>query len=120
MAFIAAIIREDFAKAGILVNIKSLEWSVLGERVRERNFDACMSGFGAADIRGGYILTTWDLDPYAHYHSSEADIKAGANVAGFKDAEVDRILEEGRREFDLEKRTELYHELCRIFHAQGV
>ncbi len=105
---IAAIMREDFAKGGIVVDIKAVEWSVFSERVREWNYDACTGG----------IRSDWGFDPYPLWHSSRADVKGSANAAGFKSAEADRILEEARREFDLQKRIPLYHEFCRVMHEE--
>ena len=105
---IAAIVRDDFAKAGIVVNINPVEWSVYTERLDERNYDVCQLGWGL----------DWADDPYQVWHSSQADVPKGSNHVGFKNAEADRIIEEARREFDVAKRTELYHRLHRLLHEE--
>ena len=110
---IAAIFREDLGKAGILMEIKAVEWSVFGPRVREGNFDVCTSGFSTAGMRSGHVF-----DPYRYWHSSLADVKGSANSWGFKSVETDRILDKARGEFDHRKRIKLYHELCRIIHEE--
>jgi peptide/nickel transport system substrate-binding protein len=105
---IAAIVRDDFAKAGIIVNINPVEWSIYTQRLDERNFDVCQLGW----------QLDWADDPYQIWHSSQADLPRGSNFVGFKNAEADRIIEEGRREFDVAQRTELYHRLHRLLHEE--
>ncbi len=105
---IASIVKEDFAKAGVIANISSLEWSVFLERIEEWNFDVVNLGWGMA----------WDPDPYQLWHSSQADLKKSSNHIGFKSEEVDQIIMEAREEFDLQKRIKLYHRLARILHEE--
>ena len=105
---IAAIVRDDFAKAGIIVTINPVEWSVFTQRLDERNFDVCQLGW----------QLDWADDPYQIWHSSQADLPRGSNFVGFKNPEADRIIEEARREFDLAKRTEMYHRLHRLLHEE--
>ena len=106
---IAEIVREDFAKAGILTTINPLEWSVYTERLDEWNFDVCALG---------WINTGWEADPYQIWHSSQADLKKASNHIGFRNAEADSIIETARREFDVEKRIELYHRFHQILHEE--
>jgi len=105
---VAEICREDFAKAGIVVNINPVEWSVYTERLDERNFEVCMLGWSMG----------WDQDPYQIWHSSQIDVPKGSNHVGFRNAEVDRLIEEARRVFDVDKRSEMYHDLHRILHDE--
>ena len=105
---IADIVRDDFAKAGIIVNINPVEWSVYTERLDEHNFNVCQLGWSLG----------WDDDPYQIFHSSQAEVPKGSNAVGFKNAEADQIIEEARGEFDLAKRTALFHRLDRILHEE--
>lgn len=105
---IAGIVREDFTKAGILVTINPLEWSVYTQRLDEWNYDVCALGWAMG----------WESDPYQLWHSSQADIRKSSNHVGFKNAEADRIIEAARREFDLDKRIRLYRRFHRIMHAE--
>lgn len=105
---IAAIVRNDFAKAGIIVNINPVEWSVYTQRLDEHDFNVCQLGW----------QLDWADDPYQIWHSSQADVPRGSNFVGFKNADADRIIEEARREFDVAKRTELYHRLHRLLHEE--
>ena len=50
------------------------------------------------------------------WHSSQAE--EGSNYPGFKNDEVDRILQENREEFDRAKRIEKYHRFHEILHEE--
>jgi peptide/nickel transport system substrate-binding protein len=53
------------------------------------------------------IMARGDPDfSYKYWHSSQ--IKDGFNVSSYHNEKVDRLLEEGRTEFDQEKRKEIY------------
>ena len=106
---IAEIAREDFAKAGIMLTVNPVEWSVYTQRLDEWNFDVCALG---------WINNGWESDPYQIWHSSQADLKKSSNHIGFKNAEADTIIETARREFDVQKRIALYHRFHQILHEE--
>ncbi len=103
---IATIYKEDLKKAGIEMEIRRLEWSVFLQHIQEWKFDACMLGW-ALDA---------NPDPYQLWHSSMADIKGSSNHIGYKNPEVDRLIEQAREEFDKEKRIQLLHQIHKIIH----
>jgi len=103
------ILREDMAKAGILMESLSLEWSVVEERLNKRKFDACMIAWS----------TGTRPDPFQLWHSSTADLPFSSNFISFRNAEADRLIEEIRKEFDDGKRTELYHQFHRLIHEEA-
>jgi peptide/nickel transport system substrate-binding protein len=105
---IATIIQSDCSKAGIIVTVNPVEWSVYTQRLDERNFDVSQLAW----------MLDWEDDPYQIWHSSQADTPKGSNYVGFKNAEADKIIEEARSEFDVAKRTELYHRLDQILHEE--
>ena len=92
---ILPMIKEFFAAAGIDMRLQTVEWSVYIERLNQRRFDACNLGWT------GSI----DPDPYQIFHSSQ--IADGDNFVGYKNPEVDRLIEALRREFDLKKRISI-------------
>jgi peptide/nickel transport system substrate-binding protein len=51
------------------------------------------------------------------WHSSQAANK-GSNAISYKNARVDEILEQYRREFDPQKRIRLYQEFQQILHEE--
>ena len=74
------------------------------ERLGERDFDAMLVTVG---------LERW-VDPFFVFHSSQGE--RGRNWMGYRDAEVDALLEEARAELDESRRAALYQEFSRSFH----
>jgi len=103
---LATIMQEDLKKVGIEMSIRKLEWATFEQQVHERKFDATTMSWGMP-IEG---------DPYQTWHSSQA--AKGSNYVGFVNAEADKIIEEGRREFDAEKRRAMYRRLHAILHEE--
>ncbi len=102
------IIKEDMEKAGVLMNIVKLEWSVYVQRLEKKNFEVCTLGWALS----------FEDDPYQLWHSSQADLESSSNHIGFKNKRVDEIIEELRGCFDLERRFTLYHEFERILYDE--
>jgi peptide/nickel transport system substrate-binding protein len=100
-------LKDSAAKVGIDVVIDPVEWSILMVKVNDRKFEAVSMGWG------GDVLQ----DPYQLWHSSQIGNR-GSNYAGFRNAEADAIMEEGRRTLDVGKRTKLYHKLNAILHHE--
>jgi len=100
----AAIIQQNLAAVGIRMEIRTLEWSAfINEFVDKRNFDAVILGWSISQ----------DPDQYDIWSSKKTGPKE-LNFVGFADAEVDRLLEEGRRTFDIEKRKKAYFRIQEI------
>jgi len=92
---IANLVKSSLGKAGIVVNVSNLEWSVMLQQVERLKFDA--------------VLLGWQLglsgDPYQLWHSSQTGEKA-SNHCNFASKEADRIIESCRRELNDKKRYE--------------
>ena len=100
----AQIIQQRLRKVGIEVKIRVVEWaSFLTHFVDKGNFEALILGWTIGE----------DPDQYDIWHSSKTGPKQ-LNFIGFKNAEVDRLLEEGRGTFDLEKRRRCYFRIQEI------
>ncbi len=104
----AEIIQRRLSEVGIRMKIKVIEWSAfISEFVDKRRFDALLLGWSLGR----------DPDLYDIFHSSKT--KEGEfNFIGYKNAEVDRLLEEGRGTFDQEKRKEIYHRLHALLYEE--
>jgi len=100
----AQIIQQRLKAVGVDVRIRVVEWATfLKEFVDKGNFEAVMLAWG----------TGQDPDMYDVWHSSK--IKPGElNFVGFKNAEVDKLIVEGRSTFDLEKRKRAYFRIQEI------
>ncbi len=102
------LIKESLAAAGIDMKIQNIEWSVYIQRLEEKNFEACCLGWSSP----------LDSDPYQLWHSSQAEIPGSSNHIGFVNPEVDAVIEELRRTFDMKKRIELSRWLERVLHEE--
>lgn len=103
---IAELIQESLRGKGIDLKLSRLEWAQLLEQINDWKFDAVMGGW-ALDIIS---------DPYQLWHSSQADIKKSSNFIGYKNAEADKLIAEGRLEYDDAKRAVIYRQLHQIIH----
>src|SRR6185503_8461353 len=92
------VIQHRLAKIGVKVDVRVIEWAAfLKDFVDKRNFDA--------------VLLGWTLDPdpdqYIIWHSSKTGPKE-FNFVTYANAEVDDLLEKGRRTFDRDERKRIY------------
>ena len=99
----AEIIQQNLKAVGIDVNIRVMEWQAFLEQIDKRSFDAIILGWSMSR----------DPDLYDIWHSSKTK-KGEYNFIGYKNAEVDRLLVEGRRTFDIEKRKKIYYRIHAI------
>jgi peptide/nickel transport system substrate-binding protein len=94
----AAILQQHLAAVGIRMEIRTLEWAAfINEFVKKRKFDALILG--------------WQTGPEPDQFDIWSSTKTGPdelNHVGFANAEADRLLEAGRRTFDIEKRRKAY------------
>ena len=100
----AQIIQRRLKKVGIDVKIRVLEWaSLLTNFIDKGNFDALIMGWTISQ----------DPDLFDVWHSSKTGPKE-LNFIGFRNKEVDRLIEEGRGTFDIEKRKRCYYRIQEI------
>ncbi len=104
---LATMLQENLKEIGITMSIRKLEWAVFIQRIEEHSFDACTMGWSLG----------WESDPYQIWHSSQA-VDKGSNFVGFKNAEADKLIEEARKEFDPDKRREMYYRFQEIVHDE--
>jgi peptide/nickel transport system substrate-binding protein len=99
---------DEFKRAGIRASFRAVDWSIMLEKVREFDFEAVVLGWG---------MSVMVPDSYQVWHSSQA-VPGGSNHIYYRNAEVDRILEEYRVEFDADRRKELYDRFQEILYAE--
>ena len=94
----AQIIQQRLKHVGIDVKIRVVEWSAfLKEFIDKGRFEAVLLAW----------MTSQDPDMYDIFHSSKTK-QGELNFIGYNNPEVDRLLEEGRSTFDIEKRKKAY------------
>ena len=90
-------LKDLLARAGILLKPKPTEWSVMIDLLNKRDFEAITLGWTSG----------LETDLYQMFHSSQiAD--AGNNFINYRNAELDRLIEEARATVDEEKRMPLW------------
>ncbi|MBE0502101.1 MAG: peptide-binding protein [Desulfuromonadales bacterium] len=92
------IIQRRFKEIGVDVKLRVIEWAAfLKEFINPGNFDATILGW-----TGGP-----EPDQFNIWHSSKTGPRE-LNFIGFKNSEVDQLLEAGRRTFDQAERKRIY------------
>lgn len=103
-AKVAAILQQNLAAVGIKMEIRTLEWAAfINDFVDKKKFDALILGWSI----------TPEPDQYDIWHSSKTGPKE-LNHVGFRNDEVDRLLEAGRRTFDQAARKKAYDRIQEI------
>ncbi len=101
---VALVLQDELKKHGIEATVRELDWTIFLADVKTKKFDAILLG---------WAMSTNEPDAYQVWHSSQA-ANNGSNHISYKNARVDQILEQYRREFNPQKRIELYREFQRI------
>ncbi|MCZ6670988.1 MAG: peptide-binding protein [Acidobacteria bacterium] len=95
----AAFLQESLRKAGIRMEIRRMEWnSFLSTRDRG-HYQAALG------------IWTLDLDPDGAYQVLHSSMVPGSNIVSYRNPEVDRLLEKGRRELNAPNRDRIYREI---------
>lgn len=101
--------KEDLKKAGIDMEIKYLEWNSFVKLLDDGNFDAVALAWGGGDV---------DEDPKQIWHSSSA-VPGGSNFIAYKNPETDKLIDQARQEYDLNKRKKLLQKFDEIVAADA-
>jgi peptide/nickel transport system substrate-binding protein len=98
----AQLFQAELKKIGVQLDVTTLDPSAFIQRILAGNY--------------GCAYLSWDLDPdpdpFPLFHSSQMP-PHGQNIVFFANAEADRLMEAGRREFKQAERVKIY----RQFHA---
>ena len=90
-------------KIGITMNIRPMDSATMFDAVMKGNYQAA--------------FLAWSVDPepdlYSLFHSSQLPPR-GLNIVDYRNPEVDRLIQQGRHEFDTAKRASVYHRLHAI------
>jgi len=100
----AQLYQADLKKIGVDMNVLILDASMGIQRILKGNYEAA------------YLGVDFDPDPDTTQmlHSSQMP-PHGQNFVFYSNPQADRLMEEARREFDFDKRRDLYRQLHVIF-----
>jgi peptide/nickel transport system substrate-binding protein len=99
---IAALLQESLSRLGVEMEIRALDFPALLDRLQRHDFEAAFSGWSL----------TPDPDPTPFFHSDPA--LGPSNYVAYSDAEIDRLLVDGRHAFDPAKRRAIYRRVQEI------
>jgi peptide/nickel transport system substrate-binding protein len=94
----ALFIKDNYARAGIQMIPKPLEWAVLLDRLEHSDFEACTLSWA----------TVPESDLYQIFHSSQIQDQ-GDNRTHYINKDLDQAIESARKTVDAKKRMEYWH-----------
>ncbi|MBP90242.1 MAG: hypothetical protein CMJ64_26625 [Planctomycetaceae bacterium] len=103
---IAELIKDNLRQIGIEMQISPTKWALFLEKMDSKEFDSMILGW----------VSDFKSDPFQLWHSSQADLENSSNL-GYKNEEVDKLIEELRVTMDDDKQVKLYHQIHRLIAA---
>jgi len=99
---ICNLLKENLDQIGVICHVRPMEFTVLQQKSRDHKFHAMLAGWGTG------------ADPDTSDNLWVTD--EGRNYGEYSSPEIDRLFKEGRREFDPEKRAEIYGKIHTILY----
>jgi peptide/nickel transport system substrate-binding protein len=103
---LATLMKEDFARAGIELDVAAVDFAVLLDRLRHHAFDL-------SALQWTMLL---EQDNYTLFHSSQAE--SGQNYGGWKSPRADELLDQIRATSDDDARHALDRALHKLVHEE--
>ena len=104
---VAEILKKQWKKIGVNINIEVLESDEFQKRLNKREYDLLIFGQNL-----GY-----NLDAYPYWHSSQAK-EGGLNLSQFKNFVVDSLLEKARYERDADSRKKTLNDIQYLINQE--
>lgn len=104
----ANFMKANFARYGINMELRTIDWSVLVDILNRRDFDA---------ITFAWSASAPENDPYQIWHSDNID-NQGDNFVQWASPEADRLIDKGRKTLDFDERMKVWHELHSVYHEE--
>ncbi|NDG85422.1 MAG: hypothetical protein EBX52_10370 [Proteobacteria bacterium] len=105
-AKIAQMVKEQFKKAGIVVNVQAIEFNTLITSIEGHDFDAVVMAWARGPLHP---------DSKQIWHSKSADNK-GSNYVSYSNPEADKLIEQATAELDPEKHIRLNQKIGAIIY----
>ena len=97
------LLKDLYARAGVVLIPKATEWPVMLENANKRNFDVMMIGW----------TSVVESDLYQIFHSSQIEDE-GDNFVSYKNPELDKCIEQARTTVDQDERMPIWHRCEKI------
>ena len=98
---ILLVLTEDLMAVGIKMNLEQLDYNALQKKIGDRKFVIHQQAWR------GIIFP----NPFTSWHGDLADKTDNNNIAGFKSADADKLMEEYDRTFDRDRQIEIIREI---------
>jgi peptide/nickel transport system substrate-binding protein len=98
-------LKDSYARAGIILEPDPLEWAVFTDRLNNKNFEAISLGWTSGI----------ETDIYQMFHSEQA-LEGGDNFMTYLNPELDSVLEQARTTVQEEERIPHWHRAHEILH----
>jgi len=99
---------ESCKQVGIKVNLELLSWATFQKKMEEYSFDVAVAGWT------GQLFD----DPEQLWYSKHADEIGGTNYPGYKNVEVDQLINSLPTNFDSHGRMEIIKKIDRIIYHE--
>lgn len=97
-------IKDQLSRVGIEVEVRSMEWNAMTDRLYDHDFESAISAWG--------MPTT--LNPRYAFHSES--MNGAENFSSYSNPELDALIEEFERLPTLEEGEDLLHRMQQIVH----
>ncbi len=105
---LALLIKESAQKAGVEINIETLDFKALRKRLNTRDYE----------LANGALAMQPGLDDLTQLWHTQSSLQGGMNRTLFGSAETDRLIEEINRTFDKQKRDKLYRIFQKMWYEE--
>jgi microcin C transport system substrate-binding protein len=99
-----AIFQEDLKDVGIELIVDKKDWAAWTKDMDEYNFDMTWAAWSSGLFK----------NPESMWASKEAGRPSGQNITGYKNPEVDALIDAQRTEFDVQKRHDIVRKIDAI------
>jgi microcin C transport system substrate-binding protein len=99
---------DTLKQAGVKINLELLTWATLLKKTDEYKFDA---------VAIGWASSIFD-DPEQLWHSKHSEEIGGSDLPGYKNAEVDRLIDSMPSIFDAEERNRIIRKIDKILFRE--
>lgn len=101
----ALLLKDLYARAGILLQPKPTEWSVMLDLLNQKDFDAITLGWSSGV----------ETDIFQMFHSTQS-IAGGDNFISYENPRLDQLIKEARATVEEDRRMPLWHACERILY----
>ena len=105
---ISNFLKSSYSKVGIQIDTKVVDWSIMQEITKSRDYDALMMGWSASAP---------ESDPRQIFHS-ESIKEGGDNFVQWRSAEADQLIDKIRLTLEYDARMQIWHEFEATLHDE--